>query len=295
MSRDIARRLILDCYRPGLAQISREWRDQYESLMRDVIAPKSQEEILAACRAGNWMAIVVVRPLADYYFCWYTRCKVHIFCSFEMICLYEMVFCGTGRYSVLNSLRLAPEYMLLNEDRTIWSRTGPHEWREYHNTFTTAFVWRDISFDDQCTTTEIARLLFMMERVDGRTANIYWIPKRPQCNSMWVDTFWVSSVKKGLFSIASTIWDEQLSHDPVDDVRNVHKLIKREYLEGIDYLISKGLTLDKILEIARDEEKYRVILYYTAPDKMVPPLDSGTTGREQVIKRAQSHIYKELP
>jgi hypothetical protein len=296
MSSDIVRRLLLDSHRPGLAGVSREWRAQYAALADNAKAPGSQKEILAACRAGNWPGVMKLRPRADYFFCWHTRCMVHIHCTFEMICFYEMVFCGVGRHGVIESLQIAPGYMLLNKDTSVWERSGPHVWRDEYDIYKEALAE---DYDSHNTSYTVENLMVMMGKVSGIEARSYWdydfLATKDTVSHNWMKVTWISSVKRGFFDTADLAWSKKQSCiTSPEDIDNVHKVINQGYLEGIDYLISRGLSVEKVCLIALQNEKHGVALYYTAPDKMVPPLCSGSTGREQIVRHAQKRVYRRL-
>jgi hypothetical protein len=105
---DVIRLLMAEDYCPHLARVCRFWHDQHVAMIAAAKQVQSQVDIVNACLAGDWTALVRIRDRGAYYRLQHTRNKVHMFCSFKIIRLYELIFFGARPHNVLASLRKSP-------------------------------------------------------------------------------------------------------------------------------------------------------------------------------------------
>lgn len=280
MNPDVLQSLIMAGYNPAASQVSRMWREQYVILVSRATVPSSQREIFLACFVGNWMGLTRLVDRADYYYNWHTRCKVQARCSFEMICIYEMVFCGVGRQGVAASLQLAPQYMLLNKDRSVWELSGPHKWCGEYDLFS-EINFRGVEYS-ACSPKD-RRIMFIAGFYFDDFPERYWIPE----STFWLVNnsvgkrfcIWAALIKIGSFEKAAQ-YTPDWSHEILLSSAWCGALVKSGYLEGIDFMISQGVPIEKVIDVATVRKVASVLYYYDSAYM------KGDRGKCDLIRRA---------
>jgi hypothetical protein len=278
---DIIRWLMAQSFRPQLARVCRFWRDQYKALVSAARPIKSQMDIVDACLAGDWAALVRVRDRADYYKLHYTRRKVHMFCSFDIIRLYELVFWGARPNNVMASLRKDCKYMMLNKDLSVWNRVGVSSDYSQSNRFVNASPHESIRCgakkDERrgyYPMSDAATIFIESHNLEKwgmyaedpheppwECGGAAWLIARPDIDTYWMINYWYCLVERGEFDLADQAWDECPLPLLLTRGHELIGVIEDGYLEGIDYLIAKGADKDEIagLAAARCPKKGRVL------------------------------------
>jgi hypothetical protein len=267
------------------------WCAQFDVLLQGAKEPKNQMEIVAACRADDWLGLVLLARragAANYFYLCHTRHKVHMFCTWEMICFYDMVFCDARPSEVMDSLRLAPRYMALNKDPRVWAILGElieinHDDAIIQASPHVQFAGLQVSPREKylLLSRQFERLREkkpLHEVMTWRYGVAAWDAYNPPMSEMMMNLCWAEFIRMGEFDYASMI----KSAYPLSNVAGYRSLAtmlieNTGYLEGIDYLLANGF------ETVRPDMLENKWTYARVNGTVLP---EGSRGKEDLIRRS---------